>query len=273
MGKQVGKKIIVPLMLLVFLFALVGCGNKAPVDPVDNNDNDGKALEYQGESLIVHSGAGLSKAMDEIGQAFEEKYGATVNMNYAGGATLLGQMDINKIGDVFVGGSVNDAKIAMEKDFTDKYDEIVYHIPAIGVPKGNPAEITSLEDMAKPGVRLVLGDAESNAIGKRGAKIFEKNNLLEDINANVVARGVTVNEIVTQIAMKQCDAGLIWEDNGVNAKDIEIVTIPEEQNVIDSVPACLLNFTENKELAQLFVDYLNSEEAKAIFTKHGFKTI
>jgi molybdate transport system substrate-binding protein len=289
-------------LLLTFALVLTGCSNESSkvskdassnstnsndVSSNDTNSNDAGSnntgsdagsndtsqdLPYQDKSLMVYSGAGLSKAMDEIGQAFEAQYGAKVNFTYGGCAQLLGQMEINKTGDVFVGGSLNDADIALEKGFTEEYVEIAYHIPAIAVPKGNPAQITSLADMAKPGVKLILGDEESNAIGKKGAKIFEKSNLKADIDANVAAREATVNEIITQLALKQGDAGLIWEDNGFEAEDIEVIEIPEDQNVIDKVPACVLSFTEQKELAQVFVTFVSSDEGKEIFKNHGFKT-
>lgn len=261
------KKILAVLLIGILSFGLIGCGGgEVASDPGGN-------LEFQGETLLVYSGAGLSKAMDEIGQVFEENYGATIQLNYGGCAQLLGQMEINKTGDVFVGGSMNDADIAVEKGFTEECLEVVYHIPAIAVPKGNPGGIKSLEDMAKPGVKLILGDTQSNAIGKKGEKILVKNGLLEEIDANVVARSVTVNEILTQISLGQGDAGLVWADNGVGNSDIEIIEIPLEQNLMDKVPACVLNFTEKEDLAKAFVDFLMSEEGKAIFVKHGFQVI
>ncbi|MEA4924342.1 MAG: molybdate ABC transporter substrate-binding protein [Syntrophomonadaceae bacterium] len=266
------KKLSALLMaiLMIAVIGLTGCGQ--PTSKVDSN-NTVSALKYQGQSLQVHSGAGLSKVMDAMGQVFEKKYGATVNFNYAGCAQLLSQMEINQQGDVFVGGSLGDMDVAKQKGFADKYVEVAYHTPAIAVPKGNPAGITSLADMAKPGVRLILGDEQANAIGKKGAMIFEKNKLKAAADKNVVARAATVNEIVTKIGMKQGDAGLIFEDNGFEAKDIEVILIPAEQNAIDKVPVCVLSFSKNNELAQVFVDFVASEEGKAIFVKHGFKVI
>lgn len=35
------------------------------------------------ESIMVYSGAGMRKPMDEIGTAFHKKYGTTVKYNYA----------------------------------------------------------------------------------------------------------------------------------------------------------------------------------------------
>jgi len=265
------KRNSILILMLATIFALTGCGNANAGD--NASSEPAQVLPYQGETLMVHSGAGLSKAMDEIGQAFEKEYGATVNFNYAGCGQLLGQMEINKTGDIFVGASQNDMEIAQEKGFADQYVEIAYHIPAIGVPKGNPAQITCLTDLAKPGIKLILGDEETNAIGKKGATIFAKNHMEAEIAANVIARDATVNEIVTHLSMKQGDAGLIWEDNGVEAKDIEIIAIPEEQNVIDKASVCILNFSANQELAQAFIDFTSSEDGKAILVKHGFKTI
>lgn len=168
--------------------------------------------------------------------------------------------------------SQNDMDIAMQKGFTDKYIEVAYHIPAIAVPKGNPAGITSLEDLAKPDVKLILGDEKATAIGKKGVKIFKKNKLT-GIDGNVVARTATVNEVVTQIALRQADAGLVFEDSAINAKDIEVISIPQEQNVIDKALICVLSFPKNTEIAQAFVDFVVSNEGKIIFTEHGFEVI
>jgi molybdate transport system substrate-binding protein len=260
---------MVIVCLMAALLAVGGCG-KGETD-ADKTGKNGKDIKQEDKSLMVYSGAGLRKPMDQIGEAFEKKTGVKINFNYAGCAQLLGQMELTKEGDIFVGGSLNDMEIAQQKEFTKEYHKVVYHIPAIGVPKGNPAGITCLADMAKPGVKLVLGDAQSNAIGKKGEKIFAKNKL--DVEKNVVARDATVNEIVTHLAMKQGDAGLIWEDNGFGAKDIEIIIIPEEQNVIDVVPVCCLSFTKQPDLAQQFVDFVISKEGIAIFEKNGFKPV
>ncbi len=264
------------LLVVVFMFAafgLTGCGQPTDGDTEADQNNAGEALAYEGQSLLVYSGAGLSMAMDEIGSSFTQKYGATVNYNYAGCAQLLSQMEINRSGDVFAGGSLNDMEIAQQKGYANEYYEVVYHIPAIAVPKGNPAQIKELADLARPGVKLVLGDDKSNAIGKKGAKIFSKNGLEAGVAENVVTRTATVNEIVTFIAMKQGDAGLVWEDSAAGAKDIEIIKIDEEQNIIDKVPLCVLEFTEKRELAQAFVDFANSAEGRAVFAKHGFKAV
>ena len=221
-------------------------------------------------SLMVYSGAGMRKPMDEIGQVFQEKYGTQVTYNYAGSNALLSQMELTKEGDAYMPGETMYIDIAKEKGLTDYQQLVCYHIPIITVPKGNPANITCLEDLAKPGVKLVWGDPQVAAIGKTGKGILEKNGLYEAAWANVIATMPTMNEVMLQIALGQADASINWYDTVKSVEDIEVVKIPKEQNAIEIIPIGVTTFTKYPETAKKFVDFCASDEGLAIFEKHGF---
>ncbi len=261
------KRSILAIFMITLMGLLAACGSGPASEESENT------ADYSGKSLMVYSGAGLRKPMDEIAEAFKEQYGAQINYNYAGSAQLLSQIELTQEGDVYIPGDLMDMEKAQEKGFVDSFSEVVKHIPVIGVPKGNPAGVTALADLAKPGIAVILGDPKSNAIGKKAEKILTKNNLLEQVRANVVVEDATVNEMVAHLAMEQGDASLIWEDNVVGVDEIEIIPIPEDQNMIEVCPIGVLSFSAEPELAQAFVDFVLSEEGIAIFTKHGFKPI
>ncbi|NOR48883.1 MAG: molybdate ABC transporter substrate-binding protein [Methanosarcinaceae archaeon] len=210
--------------------------------------------------------------MDEIGLLFEEQNGISVIYNYAGSNTLLSQMELMQKGDIYMPGATYYFDIAREKGFTDYEQLIAYHVPVIAVPKGNPANIKSLYDFTMPDVKIILGDAKATAIGKLTNKILEKNGIFEDTEKNVIARGATVNELVVYMSMNQGDACIIWNDLIENNDKIEIVEIPGNQNIIKIIPVGTLTFTENKDIATKFVDFVASPEGKSIFEKHGFTT-
>ncbi|MBN2076608.1 MAG: molybdate ABC transporter substrate-binding protein [Dehalococcoidales bacterium] len=223
------------------------------------------------ESILVYCGAGMSKPMDEIGRVFLEKYKVEVRYNYAGSNTLLNQMELIKEGDAYMPGATMYIDIAEEKDLVNYTQLICYHIPVITVPKGNPAGITCLEDLAKPGVRLVWGDPEAAAIGKTGKKILENNNIYDKVWGNVIATLPTMNEVMMQISLGQADASINWWDTVKTVEDIEVIEIPEEQNIISIIPIGITTFTEKEDIARNFVDFCASDEGKKIFTKYGFK--
>ena len=221
---------------------------------------------------MVYSGAGMRKPMDDIGVLFQQKYGTEVNFNYAGSNALLSQMELTQQGDAYMPGATMYIEIATEKGLVDYQQLVAYHIPIITVPKGNPAGITCLGDLARPGTRLVWGDPEVAAIGKTGVKILEKNGIYDDVWANVVATLPTMNEVMMQIAMGQADAAINWWDTVKAVEDIDCVEIATEKNTIKVIPIGVTTFSENEDTARKFVDFCASDEGKAVFEKHGFIT-
>ena len=118
-------------------------------------------------------------------------------------------MELSQEGDLYIPGSLSYGETANEKGFVSSMENVCYHIPVIGLPEGNPAGITKLEDLARPGVKVVLGDPEGPAIGKTSAKILKNAGLWEAVNQNLVSNAATVNEIATYLTMKQCDAAIM----------------------------------------------------------------
>jgi molybdate transport system substrate-binding protein len=224
----------------------------------------------EAKSIMVYSGAGMRKPMDEIGVVFQEKYGTQVTYNYAGSNALLSQMELTKEGDAYMPGATMYIEIATEKGLVDYQQPICYHIPIITVPKGNPANITCLEDLARPGVKLVFGDPEVAATGKAAVSILKNNGIYNAAWANVIATLPTMNEVMLQIAMGQADASINWWDTVKAVEDIEVIEIPKEQNDIKIIPIGVTTFSKNPENAKKFVDFVASDEGKAIFEKHGF---
>lgn len=260
-------------MILLFSTITLGCIQEEQEQLATIDETAGELTQPATEkpqSLLVYCGAGMRKPMDEIGLLFEEKYGISANYNYAGSNTLLSQMELTQKGDIYMPGATYYFDVAKEKGFTDYEQLIAYHMPVIAVPKGNPANITSLDDLAKPGVKVILGDPKAAAIGNLGNKILEKNGIYEDVENNIIARGATVNELVIYVSMNQADASIIWEDLVVNSEKIETVAIPSEQNIIKIIPIGTLTFSEKNDAAKTFVDFVASEEGKIIFEKHGF---
>lgn len=221
------------------------------------------------QSILVFSGAGLKAPMQEIGPAFTQKYGIAVEYNYAGSGTQISQMNLTRKGDVFMPGSTNEWKIAKAQGLVDSYELVAYHVPVIVTQKGNPKNIASLTDLAKPGLVVALGDAAATAIGKAGTKMFNRLNITDAVEKNVVTRTPTINELVVIMTTGQADAAIVTLDN-VRADTMDAVTIPVQENEIMVTPIGLTTYTENSDAAAKFVAYVASDEGKAFFVKHGF---
>ena len=220
-------------------------------------------------SLLVYCGAGMSEPMEEIADLFEEREGVEVQYTFGGSAQLLSQIELYQTGALYMPGARSDIESAIEKGFVDETRDVVYHVPCIVTPKGNPAGIDSLECLAEPGVRVALGDPTGPAIGKVSKKILESLGIWDEVGENVVAFSGTVNELLVYVSLGQADAAIVWEDL-FNPDEMEMVEIPREKNEIKVVSIGTLIFSEDKEVAERFMNFVVSEEGKEVFVDHGF---
>jgi len=259
------KKLIPFLLLFIVTIMFTGCGQASN----KTNANNGTK-----KTLLIYCAAGLKTSMDEIGKKYEEKYGVKIECTYANSSQLIGQMEISHKGDVCLLASDEDYDAANKKGLTADKKDLVYHIPVIAVSKGNAAGIKSIKDLAKPGIKVILGDQQTSPLGKIGSMLFKKAGIEDKVNSNVVATVPTVNEIVTYLSMGKANASIIWEDNALNAaKSIDFIQIPKEQNLIKKVPIATLKSTKDKELVAQFISYTASKDGKAIFVKYNLKPI
>lgn len=262
-------KSFIILCLVLTIVIVAGCADTSSNSQKSNADN---VAEKDTIELLVFSGAGLKGPMEDIKKAYESEHNVKIKYTYGGSSHLLSQIELSGKGDVFISGSMDAFEAADEKGLVNPCKKVAYHIPVIGVPKGNPAGIESLEDLAKPGVRVILGDEEANAIGKAAQRIIKKTGL-DGINANVVAKTATVNELVTHLTTTDVDAAIVTADSIVNNEEIEMIEIPEEVNSVEIIPVCTLKNSKYPDLSKDFMNFVASGQGKSIFKKHGFEPV
>ena len=256
--RKLGISLLVVLMAVIFV-----------------SGNPGTGLCAEEEPLLIYCGAGLMKPMDELYPMFQEKHDCQVRMIYAGSGELFGMIATRQNGDVYIPGAEKYTKDALEKGMVVEKGTatICYHVPVILTPKGNPGNITCVEDLAKEGLRLALADPEAAAIGKTGDQMLAKNGLKEAVEKNVVARPSTTNQLLIYAATGQVDATIAWEDQSTWAQSkgkVEIIHIETAKNIIKTIPASVVSYSKRPEMAQEFIEFITSEEGRQVWKKWGF---
>ena len=252
----------VPLFLSVFVVAVVlmhGCEKKHPSEETE---------------LLLFCGAGLRPPVTELAETFGGENGVKVVIDYAGAEVLLSKIKLGNQGDLYVPGDREFVCQAAEKGLIFYQKSVCYFVPIILVQKGNPKKISSLHDLIKPGIKLGLGHPHNLPVGRIAKKIFEKNKISwTDVERNLKFQSATVNVLGMQIQAKALDAVIVWDAIArYYSAHGEEVPIALEQNVISTVDVGVLKFTENRKLAEKFVDFLVSEQGQGIFEKHNYRT-
>ena len=226
--------------------------------------------------LKVYAGAGLIKPMEEMRHQFQDEYTCEVDVHYGSSGELFGLLSMGQPSDVFIPGAAKYTMDALKNGWIVKESihKLVLHVPMIAVPEGNPAHFTRLEDLARPGVKVALGDPKGPAIGRVAKKLLAKNKLMDKVKPNVTVLAPTVNQLLIYVALEQVDAAIIWGDLVTWAEGqgkVEVVHIDPSKNIIKTIPTALTVQGKDKKLAKAFNAWMSSPKGMAVWKKWGFE--
>ena len=139
--------------------------------------------------------------------------------------------------------------------------------PVIFTPKGNPAGVKSLADLARGKARFGLGDPKACAIGGLTRKLFEKQGIpWSEVEKRVTFFSLTVNELALQVQADSLDAVIVWDATARQfARYGEAVPIPDTENLVSTIDLAVLSFAEDKDLAGRLLRAAASPEGRAAF--------
>ena len=257
-------------ILLVVLFALAAACSPAP------------AAAPSPVSLTVFAAASLTDAFTAIGGAFQaDNPKMTVSFNFAGSNQLAQQINQGAPVDVFASANaaqmtaaVEGGRIAAAAPQTFARNRLVLIVPA-----GNPGGVASLQDLGKPGLRLVLA-AQAVPVGLYSLDFLEKAgqaaeygpDYRDSVLNNVVSYEENVKAVLTKVVLGEADAGIVYTSDvaGASADQVDRLDIPDELNTLAAYPIAALNDGPNGAAAQAFVDFVLSSAGQDILAAYGF---
>jgi len=227
--------------------------------------------------LLVYAGSASKPPTEEAAKLFEQKTGVKVDLVFGGSGTVLSQMKLSQKGDLYFPGSSDFMEKAKLEGLVDPETEskIVYLVNAINVQKGNPKGIKDLKDLLKPGIKVAIANPETVCVGLYATEIIDNNFTPEEkksFKKNLLNYTESCDKTATAISLNTVDAVIGWSVFQYwDPEKIETIPFQKDQIArIGYIPIATSTFTTNKELAQQFIDFLNSEEGKAAFKKYSY---
>ncbi|MFH1646739.1 MAG: molybdate ABC transporter substrate-binding protein [Chloroflexota bacterium] len=227
-------------------------------------------------SLYVFAGSSSKAALEVAARAFEAETGIGVYLNIGSSGTLLSQIELTKRGDLYLPASPDYIEKAAGKGviFSDTEVKTNYLVPAILVQEGNPRNITGLPDLAGPGLRIAICDPQNVPAGRYAYEILDYNNLLAEIGNNIVTYSGNNEEVSSLVILQSVDAAIAWDNVVLQRPDkLDVVYLqPYQVPRLSYMSGAIITYTEHREMAQRFLDFLVSPEGRAIFRKNGYYT-
>lgn len=247
---------ILPRLLMVLsLAALGGCGS---ADAGDGED----------VTLTVFAAASLTSTFDELAEVFErENEGVSVDLNFAGSSDLVAQIVEGAPADVLASAdTANMDKLTAEDLTAQQPRAFATNVLQIAVPPGNPAGIGSLQDLADPGLALVVCAPEVPC-GAAAQDVAEA----AGVTLSPVSEEQSVTDVRTKVASGEADAGLVYVTDVIAAgDDVEGIAFPEADGVRNVYPIAPVAGSDQSDLAAAFVALVLSARGQAVLTAAGF---
>ena len=243
-----------------------------------SNDSSGSAASSSADvetHLTVFAASSLTAVFqDAIGPALEAQHdGLTITFNFGASDSLAGQIQTEGTADVFASasGTWMDA-VQDDPGVTDRSDFATNQLVII-TPPDNPANITSIDDLAKPGVQLVLA-AEGVPVGDYAREALENAGILTETEANVVSNEEDNASVAAKITADEADAAIVYTSDISSAagNDVRAVDLPEDVNVLATYPIAVVAGAPDATLAGEFVSYVLSDAGQSSLEAYGFGT-
>ncbi|MBL7076803.1 MAG: molybdate ABC transporter substrate-binding protein [Kiritimatiellae bacterium] len=189
---------------------------KLGYDPVDGDAWSEKA------EVTFFAGSVNRRGLGAAIQRFEQREGVRVNTVFNGCGILTAHMRT-----IRTDGEFPDAYMACDQyyldavaDLFDEGTQISKTRIVIVVAEGNPKKIMTLEDLARPGIRLAIGQPEQCTIGVLSRKLLESVGLYDRLlKTNVVTQTPTSAMLVPAITTGAADAVLAYRTDTIAEAD------------------------------------------------------
>jgi molybdate transport system substrate-binding protein len=209
--------------------------------------------------ITVLAAASLTAAFTKIGADFERANpDVTVRFSFGPSDGLATQILEGAPADVFAPASPTYMdQVQTDGPGVSGRADFARNTLAVVVPSGNPAHIESLDDLVRPGVKLVLA-AVGVPAGDYAREILGSAGIQKEALANVVSNEEDVKGVVQKVLLGEADAGIVYgtdvtPDISANVREI---AIPDGVNVIATYPIAVINGSSHTPAATAFIQYV-----------------
>jgi molybdate transport system substrate-binding protein len=255
----VTRTIRLTLAGVVSLALVSGCGT--------STDSSSPSDSSTGK-IVVFAAASLKKSFTDIGEQFKtDNPGASVEFSFAGSSDLVTQLTQGAPADVFASAdSKNMDKAAQAGLLAGDPVNFASNTLIIAVAPGNPQNINTFQDLARPGLDVVVC-APQVPCGSATQKVEQASG----VQLNPVSEESSVSDVLNKVTTGQADSGLVYITDAMGAGD-KVTSVPfaEAASAVNTYPIAALKGSTNPDLARKFLDLVTGDTGQTILSQAGF---
>jgi molybdate transport system substrate-binding protein len=229
-------------------------------------------------TLTVFGAASLKSALDQIKAQYEASHaGTTLTISTDSSSALRTQIEQGAPADLFLSADSTNPLTLADAGKTDGAPEpFTSNSLTIIVPQGNPANVTSPADLARPGVKVVAAGDEvpitkyaNQAVTNLAGLPGYPPGFAESYAANIVSKEQNVGAVTAKVSIGEGDAAIVYVTDAKTA-NLPVVDIPAEANVVASYNGAVIKGA-NQTAAHTLLDWIQGTVGQKILADLGFQ--
>ena len=223
-------------------------------------------------SPLVFAAASMSDVLTEIADSYRVDTGREIRFSFGGSkalAVLIADLGAPADAVVFAGETPFET---LEKagvvDPDDRIDVLTNRL----VVASRGEKISGLADLAgKSGGLVAIADPMLAPAGEYATAALEHAGVLDDLNSRTV-RTLDVRAALAAVSSGNVEFAIAYESDVLAVDGVEVaVEIPPGYHPPIVYPASVINRSDARDEATRFIEFLQTERAKEIFERHGFR--
>ena len=229
--------------------------------------------------LTVFAAASLKGAFNRLASAFEAAHpGVKVVFSYDASSTLRTQIELGAPADVFASADMANVQALSAANLTTTPAQAFAGNGLVVIlAPGNPAQLTSPLDLARPGIKLVTAGPNvpiSRYTVQVIANLARQPGYPADyeaaVSANIVSREDNVKGIVIKVELGEADAGIVYLTDATASGKVGTLQVPAAAQVLATYGVVALKASSHPAEAAAFVAMLRSPAGQRILAGFGF---
>jgi molybdate transport system substrate-binding protein len=245
---------LIPLLLLF----ITGCSNA-------ENESVNKV------EITISAAASLTDALIEIKTTFEAKYPEIkITYNFGSSGALQQQILQGAPADIYFSAAEDKFRGLVDKGFIGHGINLVGNQLVLVTPKENNKNIKAFEDLVSHAQTISIGTPETVPAGDYAKEMLVELGIWDSLDQRIVF-AKDVRQVLTYVETGNVDAGIVYNTDALASTKIDIkATALEGTHTPIIYPLGILKESKNLKEANLFFEYMQTDDALSILETYGF---
>lgn len=224
--------------------------------------------------IVVFAAASSTDVLSRLAKAYERRTGVRVQCSFAASSTLARQIEAGAPADVYLSANPEWMDRLESRKLVERRRDLLSNRLVLIAPPGREFDVVMERGFAFGSAfegRLALGDPAHVPAGQYAREALESLGWWNQIEDRLIP-AMDVRDALRVVALGEAGTGIVYSTDAATSEQVRVIgAFPQETYSPIRYPVALVKGASSD--AGEFVNFLFTDEARAVFEDAGFERI